>query len=212
MNLIFLGPPGAGKGTMASKAKDHYKIPHISTGDLFRAHINGESEIGKKVKNILASGELVPDELTIEMVRQRLKEGDTRNGFILDGFPRTVAQAEALESFSRIDKVINFEIANDIIIKRLSGRRIAKESGRVYHIEYNPPKKEGICDETGESLIQRPDDKPEAIRNRLDVYEKQTAPLIEYYRDRGVLISIDAEPAPESVFEQLKKVLSDPEK
>jgi len=209
MNLIFLGPPGAGKGTIAVQARDHYKIPHISTGDLFRGHIQGETGIGKKVKSILASGELVPDELTIEIVRQRLKDDDTRNGFILDGFPRTIVQADALEQFSRIDGVLNFELANESIIKRLSGRRIAEKSGKVYHIEYNPPKVPGVCDVSGEPLVQRPDDKPEAIRNRLNVYERQTAPLIEFYREKGLLIAIDAEPSPDKVFEQVKEVLTE---
>jgi len=208
MNLIFLGPPGAGKGTIAVKTKDYFQIPHISTGDLFRSHIQNETEIGTQVKNILASGDLVPDELTIEIVRRRLSENDTADGYILDGFPRTIAQAEALETFSEIEAVLNFELSNESIIKRLSGRRIAKKSGRVYHIEYNRPKTAGICDESGEPLIQRPDDKPEAIRNRLDVYEKQTAPLIEYYRNKDLLIAVDAEAVPDGVFKQVKEVLS----
>lgn len=207
MNLIFLGPPGAGKGTIAVRVKEHYSIPHISTGDLFRAHIQNQTEVGKKVKAILDSGELVPDELTIEMVRQRLQEGDTEKGFILDGFPRTIPQAESLSSFSRIDAVLNFELSKESIIKRLSGRRIAKQSGKVYHLLYNPPKVEGKCDESGEPLIQRPDDKPEAIENRLAVYERQTAPLIDYYEQKGSLIAIDAEPSADEVFNQVKETL-----
>ncbi len=205
MNLIFLGPPGAGKGTIAARVKEHYEIPHISTGDLFRAHIQNRTDIGKQVKAILDSGELVPDELTIEMVRQRLQEGDTEKGFILDGFPRTIPQAEALGGIARIDAVLNFELSKASIIKRLSGRRIAKQSGRVYHIHYNPPKVEGKCDETGETLIQREDDKPEAIENRLAVYERQTAPLIDYYTKKGSLIAIDAEPSADEVFAQVKQ-------
>lgn len=205
MNLIFLGPPGAGKGTIAVRVKEHYKIPHISTGDLFRAHIQNATALGKQVKAILDSGELVPDELTIEMVRQRLQAGDTANGFILDGFPRTIPQAEALGGFARIDAVLNFELSKESIIKRLSGRRIAKKSGRVYHIHYNPPKVADQCDESGETLIQREDDKPEAIENRLAVYERQTAPLIEYYSQQGALLSIDAEPSAGEVFAQVQQ-------
>lgn len=204
MNLIFLGPPGAGKGTIAVRVKEHYQIPHISTGDLFRAHIQNQTDLGKKVKAILDSGELVPDELTIEMVRQRLQEGDTEKGFILDGFPRTIPQAEALAGFARIDAVLNFELSKASIVKRLSGRRIAKQSGRVYHVLYNPPKVEGKCDETGETLIQREDDQPAAIENRLAVYERQTAPLIEHYSQKDALISIDAEPSADEVFAQVR--------
>ncbi|MCF7914447.1 MAG: adenylate kinase [Spirochaetaceae bacterium] len=207
MNLIFLGPPGAGKGTIAVRVKQSYHIPHISTGDLFRAHIHNKTEIGTQVQAILDSGELVPDELTIEMVRQRLQEDDSRNGFILDGFPRTIPQAEALEDFAQIDGVLNFELSKESIVKRLSGRRIAKQSGKVYHIHYNPPKVEGKCDESGEPLIQRPDDKPEAIENRLEVYQRQTAPLINYYAEKGLLIVINAEPSADEVFTQVKEKL-----
>ena len=181
MNLIFLGPPGAGKGTIAAIVKDAYKIPHISTGDLFRANIKNETELGKQVKEILASGNLVPDEITIKMVENRLSESDANDGYILDGFPRTIAQADALASMSDVDYVVNFVIERETILKRLSGRRVCKSTGRTYHILYNPPKVEGIDDETGEPLIQRDDDKEEAILNRLDVYEKSTAPLIDYY-------------------------------
>ena len=207
MNLVFLGPPGAGKGTIATKVKEHYGIPHISTGDLFRKHINEETELGLKVQIILDRGELVTDDITIEMVRQRLKEGDIAKGFILDGFPRTIPQAEALKDLADISGVLNFESSKKTIIKRLSGRRIAKKSGRVYHIEYNPPKVAGKCDESGEDLIMRPDDSPESISHRLEVYEQQTAPLINYYKTLGLLISIDAEPDPDTVFTRVKEML-----
>ena len=207
MNLIFLGPPGAGKGTIASIVKDAYKIPHISTGDLFRANIKNETELGKQVKEILASGNLVPDEITIKMVENRLKENDAASGYILDGFPRTIAQADALASMSDIDYVVNFVIERDTILKRLSGRRVCKSTGRTYHILYNPPKVEGIDDETGEPLIQRDDDKEEAILNRLEVYEKSTAPLINYYKERGLLIDLDASKSPEEIFEAFKKIV-----
>jgi adenylate kinase len=207
MNLIFLGPPGAGKGTLAAMTKEEYGIPHVSTGDLFRAAIRDQTELGKRVKSILDAGDLVPDELTVEIVRERLSQDDAQGGFILDGFPRTIPQAEALEAFKSIDAVINFQVDKELIIKRLSGRRIAKQSGRVYHIHFNPPKVEGKCDETGEELIQRDDDKPEAIEHRLEVYHEQTAPLISYYRERGLLTDIDGSPTPEEVFAELKKHL-----
>ena len=207
MNLIFLGPPGAGKGTIAAIVKDAYKIPHISTGDLFRANIKNETELGKMVKEILASGNLVPDEVTIKMVENRLGESDAKSGYILDGFPRTIAQADALSQMSLVDHVINFVIDRETILKRLSGRRVCKSTGRTYHILFNPPKVEGIDDETGEPLIQRDDDKEEAILNRLDVYEKSTAPLINYYKEKGLLIDLDASKSPEEIFEEFKKVV-----
>ena len=207
MNLIFLGPPGAGKGTIAAMVKEAYQIPHISTGDLFRANIKNETELGKRVKAILASGDLVPDEVTIKMVDNRLGEDDAKNGYILDGFPRTIAQADALKEMSKVDYVINFVLEREDILKRLSGRRVCKSTGRTYHILYNPPKVEGIDDEMGEPLIQRDDDKEEAILNRLEVYDKYTAPLIEYYKERGLLIDLDASKSPEEVFAELKNIL-----
>ena len=207
MNLIFLGPPGAGKGTIAAMTKEEFGIPHVSTGDLFREAIHNQTELGKRVKSILDSGDLVPDELTVKIVRERLDESDAQSGFILDGFPRTIPQAEALEEFRTIDAVINFQVDKELIIKRLSGRRIAKQSGRVYHIHYNPPKVEGKCDETGEELIQRDDDKPEAVEHRLEVYHSQTAPLISYYRERDLLKDLDASPDPDEVFRRLKDYL-----
>jgi adenylate kinase len=209
MNLIFLGPPGAGKGTIAEIAKEHYHIPHISTGDLFREAINNETELGKKVKSILASGALVPDEVTIEMVRQRLEADDAKNGYILDGFPRTIAQADALAQFSEIDYAINFTLDKELIIKRLSGRRVAKKSGKIYHIHYNPPKTEGICDVSGEPLIQREDDKPEAIEHRLEVYEQQTEPLIKYYREQGKLVDLDSSGDQQDIFKELTRLVSE---
>lgn len=208
MNLVFLGPPGAGKGTIASEAKTYFDIPHISTGDLFRSHIKGGTELGKQVQAILASGDLVPDSVTIAMVKERFKEADAQKGFILDGFPRTIAQADALSAMKSLDKVINFVLDREQIVARLSGRRMCKSTGRTYHVLYNPPKVEGIDDETGEALIQRDDDKPEAILNRLSVYEAQTEPLIAYYRERNMLLDIDASPSPDVVLANLIKALA----
>lgn len=208
MNMVFLGPPGAGKGTIAKEAKVYYSIPHISTGDLFRAEQEKGTELGNKVKSIIASGNLVPDEITIEVVRQRLSQDDTKKGFILDGFPRTIAQADALSDIVNIDKVVNFVVDKEAVVKRISGRRFCKSTGRTYHVIYNPPKVEGIDDETGEPLYQREDDQPERVKTRLEVYDASTAPLIEYYKAKGVLVDVDASPAPEVVFDSLKKALT----
>ena len=207
MRMVFLGPPGAGKGTIAALAKEYYDIPHISTGDLFRSNIKNETELGLQVKSILASGGLVPDFVTIEMVRNRIAEPDCKKGFILDGFPRTIPQADALAEMTDLDAVVDFQISKEEVVKRLSGRRMCPSSGRIYHIVFNPPKNDGKDDETGEDLIQRPDDKEEAIVHRLDVYTEQTEPLIEYYRKKGLLKGVDASVKPSEVFELLKKAL-----
>jgi len=208
MNLIFLGPPGAGKGTMASRLAEDQKIPHISTGDIFRANIKNQTDLGKRVKAILDRGDLVPDELTIELVKDRLAQKDTAAGYILDGFPRTIPQAEALTGFSKIDHVVNFALSDEEVVKRLSGRRVAPSSGRTYHVIFNPPQKAGIDDDTGEKLIVRPDDEVDAVKNRLQVYINQTEPLIKFYTDRHLLKDLDASPKPDSVFAALRKLLS----
>ncbi len=207
--MVFLGPPGAGKGTVAAKAKDYYKIAHISTGDLFRNNIKNETELGRKVKEILASGGLVPDSITIEMVRNRIAEPDCANGFILDGFPRTIPQADALAQMTDLDAVVDFQISENEVVERLSGRRMCPSTGKIYHVVFNPPKVEGKDDETGEDLIQREDDKEDAIKHRLDVYTQQTEPLINYYKNKGLIREVKTNNSltPEEVFELTKKAL-----
>jgi adenylate kinase len=192
---------------MASRLAEEMGIPHISTGDMFRAAMAKETELGLKAKAIMAAGDLVPDELTIAMVKERLAEADAQKGYILDGFPRTIPQAEALDGFATIEKAVRFDVQRDMLIRRLSGRRVHKPSGRIYHVEFSPPKVAGKDDVTGDDLIQRDDDKEDAIRNRLSVYDDQTAPLIEYYEKKGNLVTVDAAPAPDEVFAALKKLL-----
>lgn len=206
--MVFLGPPGAGKGTMAVRVADAASIPHISTGDIFRFNIKNQTDLGKKVKAILDSGELVPDTVTIELVQDRLQKDDARSGFILDGFPRTIPQADALGKMVTLDRVINFELSDEEVVKRLSGRRVHPGSGRTYHVLFSPPRVEGKDDETGEPLVQRDDDKEEAIINRLKVYREQTQPLIDYYRSRGMLVDLDSSPAPDSVYAALADLLA----
>ncbi|MFP4364727.1 MAG: adenylate kinase [Spirochaetia bacterium] len=208
MKLVFLGPPGAGKGTIASEAADIFNIPHISTGQLFRNAIQNMTELGKKVKPILDSGDLVPDELTIELLKERISQNDAQNGFILDGFPRTINQAEELAKVEPEIQVVNFEVPDEVIIKRLSGRRVCSKCGETYHVDYMPPKTPGVCDKCGGQLITRDDDKEESIRNRLEVYKEKTFPLIDYYKKQGGLLSIDANKKPEEVVKELQKALS----
>ena len=208
MFLVFLGAPGVGKGTVAAKLSAERGIPHISTGDIFRSHIRNKTELGKRVTAILDKGELVPDKLTIELISSRLKESDiAEHGGILDGFPRTVEQATALDGLISLKWAILFTLDNATIIERLSGRRIHPASGRVYHIKFNPPQAAGKDDITGEDLIQRPDDQEEAIRQRLAVYDEQTAPLVTFYRSGNRLREIDATPAPDIVFERVTALI-----
>lgn len=207
MKLVFLGPPGAGKGTLAAKAMELLQIPHISTGAIFRAAIANKTVLGIKVKEIIDAGKLVDDETTIALVRERLAEADTQRGYILDGFPRTIAQAEALEGFSKVDRVVNFHIPDPAVIERLSGRRVCRNCGANYHILFNKPTKDGICDLCGGELYTRDDDKTEAIQKRLEVYRAQTAPLIDYYRQKGLLVDVDAQPGVDQVIVNFRQAL-----
>jgi len=191
-NFIFLGPPGAGKGSLAVKVAEEYKIPHISTGDIFRANIKAQTPLGVKVKAIIDSGALVSDELTFELVKDRIAQDDCKNGYILDGFPRTIPQAEMLESLVSDIKVVNFEIQDEIVIRRLSTRRTCKACGANFNILTLPPKVEGVCDKCNGELYQRDDDKQESIMNRMDVYREQTEPLINFYKEKGKITDLDA--------------------
>ncbi len=191
-NFVFLGPPGAGKGSLAVKVAEDYKIPHISTGDIFRANIKAQTPLGVKVKAIIDSGSLVSDELTFELVKDRLAQDDCKNGYILDGFPRTIPQAEMLEGLVADVKVVNFEIQDEIVIRRLSTRRVCKSCGANFNMLTLPPKVEGICDKCGGELYQRDDDKQESIMHRMDVYREQTEPLINFYKNKGKITNLDA--------------------
>jgi adenylate kinase len=207
MKLIFLGPPGAGKGTLAGLVCKDHGIPQISTGDIFRDAIKRETELGKKVKEIVGRGDLVPDELTVSLVKERLTQADAAGGYILDGFPRTIPQAEALEKFQKLDAVVNFAISDELVVKRLSGREICKSCGAIYHVTNMPSKVKGVCDKCGGPVIVRPDDSLESITNRLQVYRNQTEPLIAFYRKKGLLKDIDSSKSPEDTHEQIGKAL-----
>jgi len=209
MKLIFLGPPGAGKGTLAGLVSKEYSIPQISTGDIFRDAIKRETELGKKVKEIVGRGDLVPDELTVSLVRERLTQPDARGGYILDGFPRTIPQAEALAGFQKLDAVVNFAIEDALVITRLSGREICKTCGKIYHVTNMPSKVKGVCDACGGPTYTRPDDSRESITNRLDVYRKQTEPLIAWYGGKKLLRDIDSSKSPEDTMRQIREALAD---
>ena len=205
-NFIFLGPPGAGKGSLAVKVAEAYKIPHISTGDIFRANIKAQTPLGVKVKAIIDSGSLVSDELTFELVKDRLAQDDCKNGYILDGFPRTIPQAEMLEGLVADVKVVNFEIADEIVIRRLSTRRVCKACGANFNILTLPPKVEGVCDKCGGELYQRDDDKQESIMHRMDVYREQTEPLINFYKNKGKITDLDASIETDVLLGEFKKI------
>ena len=207
MKLIFLGPPGAGKGTLAVRVVEILRVPHISTGAIFRSAIGEQSPLGLKVKAIIEGGGLVDDETTISLVRERLEREDARGGYILDGFPRTIPQAEALAAFSPVDRVVNFDIPDSAVLERLSGRRVCRSCGVNYHILFNKPKQERVCDRCGGEVYTRDDDREAAVSKRLEVYREQTAPLIGFYRAQGLLIDVDARPAVEDVLAAFKKAL-----
>jgi len=204
-NFVFLGPPGAGKGSLAVKVAADYKIPHISTGDIFRANIKAQTPLGVKVKAIIDSGSLVSDELTFELVKDRLAQDDCKNGYILDGFPRTIPQAEMLDGLVADIKCVNFEIADEIVIKRLSTRRVCKGCGANYNVLTLPPKVEGVCDSCGAELYQRDDDKQESILHRMDVYREQTEPLISYYSNKGKVTNVDSSIETDILLDDFKK-------
>jgi adenylate kinase len=207
MKLIFLGPPGAGKGTLAAQVVEILKLPHISTGAIFRSAIAAQSPLGIKVKAIIDAGKLVDDATTIELVKERLAQEDTQKGYILDGFPRTIPQAEALAGFSAVDRVVNFDIPDTVVLERLGGRRVCRKCGANYHTVFNKPQKEGICDTCGGEVYTRDDDRQEAVQKRLEVYREQTAPLIGFYREKGLLTDVDARPQVEKVVANFKKAL-----
>jgi adenylate kinase len=212
MNLVLMGLPGAGKGTQADKIVEKYGIPHISTGDMFRAAMKEGTELGLKAKSFMDKGELVPDEVTIGIVRERLNKPDCEQGFLLDGFPRTVAQAEALENIlaemgKKMDYVINIEVDQSILMERLTGRRICKSCGATYHLVFNPPAEAGVCDRCGGELYQRPDDNEETVHNRLDVNMKQTKPLLDFYYEKGYLKNINGQQHIDQVFASIDTLL-----
>ena len=212
MKIIMLGAPGAGKGTQAKKIAAKYQIPHISTGDIFRANIKNGTELGMKAKAFMDAGGLVPDEITIGMLLDRIQEADCAKGCVLDGFPRTIPQAESLTKALKdmgesIDYAVNVDVPDESIIRRMSGRRACLACGSMYHIVYNVPKTEGVCDVCGQQLVLRDDDKPETVKKRLDVYHEQTQPLIDYYKKTGVLAEVDGTMDMEEVFQAIVRIL-----
>lgn len=212
MKIIMLGAPGAGKGTQAKMIAEKYSIPHISTGDIFRANIKNGTELGKKAKSYMDKGQLVPDELTLDLIMDRFKADDCKNGYVLDGFPRTIPQAEVLDNAlnelgDKIDYAIDVDVPDENIIKRMSGRRACLSCGATYHIEHIPPKTEGICDTCGQELVLRDDDKPETVKNRLNVYHEQTQPLIDFYTAKGILKTVDGTVDMKDVFGAIVSIL-----
>jgi len=212
MKLLIMGRPGAGKGTQAANIKEYYNIPHISTGDMFRAAMKNGTKLGLLAKSYMEKGALVPDEVTIGIVEERLQEDDCKNGFLLDGFPRTIAQAEAFDAFLtsnniKLDAALNVDVDASILIRRMVGRRVCKTCGATYHVEFNPSKKEGICDNCGSPLIQRPDDTEQTAVSRLQTYDAQTAPLLDFYAKKNLLKTVNGDQPLDKVFDDIKAVL-----
>ena len=213
MKIIMLGAPGAGKGTQAKMIAEQYNIPHISTGDIFRANIKNGTELGKKAKEFMDKGLLVPDELTVQLLLDRVASEDCKNGYVLDGFPRTIPQADVLDSEltklgDKVDFAVNVDVPDENIVRRMSGRRACLKCGATYHIEHIPPKTEGICDKCGSELVQRDDDKPETVQNRLSVYHEQTQPLIDYYDKKNILKTVDGTKDMQEVFNEIVNILN----
>lgn len=213
LNLILFGPPGAGKGTQAARLQEDFRLPYVATGDILRAAVKDGTELGLKAKGFMDAGELVPDDLVIDLIVDRIGADDARDGFILDGFPRTRAQADALgEAFDklgrRITAVLLFDVPDEELVRRISGRRVSVKTGRVYHVESDPPKHEGRCDVDGSRLVQRDDDKPEVVQKRLEVYHDETEPLVSYYDERGLLRRIDGTRSPTEVHDHVRAVLA----
>ncbi len=207
MKLILLGAPGAGKGTQAQKLVDHFSIPQISTGDLLRAAVANETDLGKQANEYMTAGKLVPDGVVIGLISERLKDDDCKNGFILDGFPRTIAQADKLKETTDIDSVVNVDVDASILVDRLTGRRTCKNCNAMYHLIFNQPKQEGVCDACGGELYQRTDDNEETVRSRLDTYNENTAPLIDYYRETGKLKDVEGQGVIDEIFQNILKIL-----
>ena len=208
MNIILLGPPGVGKGTAANKLSQKLNLPHIATGDMLRENVASKTKLGLKAKGYMNKGLLVPDELVIEMMKDRLTKKDAKKGFIMDGFPRTINQADEVGKIMKADKVINLQAPDEIIVKRLSRRRVCEKCGFNYHLDFMKPNREGYCDKCSGNLYQREDDKPEAVKQRLKVYREQTAPLISYYKNKNVLAEIDGSGTPEDVFKLIAKAIA----